>query len=152
MWKQSVFNPAVGFPSSAQSVLVGLLWDDLNMPDVAAGCVLLSFALWLQWRLMQALAALPGRKGGRVWLNLESFVSEREKKKEKHGNKQKWDETFMILCRKIRSLQQLIVTGNKASTLKCNLNTNLASLGFYKHIKHIISALESVEHNKWKIL
>lgn len=45
---------------------------------------------------------LPGRRDGRLWLNLEGFAREGEER-----DKQASDETFMILCRKIRSLLQL---------------------------------------------
>ncbi len=101
------------------SALVGLLLNDLNMPDVAAGCILLSFTVWLQWEPRQALTALPGRKGGRVWLNFESFFSEREREKR-----------FVILCWRISSLQQRSA-GSRAKTRKCNLNDDFAVLSTY---------------------
>lgn len=59
-------------------VLAGLLWCDLNMPDVAAGCVLLLPSLTAEARLFLGGEAGFGEKREKTW------------------GEQKSDERFMI--------------------------------------------------------
>lgn len=88
------------------------------------GCGVVVGVTWICQTLLQAvfcclslflttITADVGAHGTSCEESLAEFAERKTERGKKHGNKQKSYETFMILCRKIRSVQQLIVTGNR---------------------------------------
>lgn len=79
-----------------------MLSADLDMPDVAAGCVLLSLTTIAADAAARSTSCEErfGERGG--W---------------EDGDRRQPDKTFMMLGSKIRSLLRLIATGNGNPTL-----------------------------------
>lgn len=122
-------------------------------PEYARRSCRLRFVVSRSLTTITADAAARSTSWEERWEILAAF-GERARGRRTWEQTKEWHETFMILCRKNRSLLQLIATENINSPVKCDLNTNLASLGVYVHRKRTFvmsagpwEALRQLENN-----